>query len=106
MLARLKGRDAGEGAAAAAEPEPEPEPELAPPAEGSYQLFVHVIGATKLAARDSTGESDPVVKCTLLSTGQRQITETRNKTLNPIFCLLYTSPSPRDQRGSRMPSSA
>ena len=26
--------------------------------------------------------------------------------LFPIFCLLYTSPSPRDQRGSRMPSSA
>ena len=23
-----------------------------------------------------------------------------------IYCLLYTSPSPRDQRGSRMPSSA
>ena len=23
-----------------------------------------------------------------------------------FFCLLYTSPSPRDQRGSRMPSSA
>ena len=27
----------------------------------------------------------------------------RNETL---VCLLYTSPSPRDQRGSRMPSSA
>ena len=26
--------------------------------------------------------------------------------LNFIVCLLYTSPSPRDQRGSRMPSSA
>ena len=27
--------------------------------------------------------------------------------LNPVdSCLLYTSPSPRDQRGSRMPSSA
>ena len=26
--------------------------------------------------------------------------------LNPGTCLLYTSPSPRDQRGSRMPSSA
>ena len=26
--------------------------------------------------------------------------------LNPTSCLLYTSPSPRDQRGSRMPSSA
>ena len=25
---------------------------------------------------------------------------------NPNGCLLYTSPSPRDQRGSRMPSSA
>ena len=25
---------------------------------------------------------------------------------NIYFCLLYTSPSPRDQRGSRMPSSA
>ena len=25
---------------------------------------------------------------------------------NVISCLLYTSPSPRDQRGSRMPSSA
>ena len=23
-----------------------------------------------------------------------------------VICLLYTSPSPRDQRGSRMPSSA
>ena len=25
---------------------------------------------------------------------------------NAMVCLLYTSPSPRDQRGSRMPSSA
>ena len=25
---------------------------------------------------------------------------------NILICLLYTSPSPRDQRGSRMPSSA
>ena len=28
------------------------------------------------------------------------------KILNKQICLLYTSPSPRDQRGSRMPSSA
>ena len=26
--------------------------------------------------------------------------------ITPKSCLLYTSPSPRDQRGSRMPSSA
>ena len=29
-----------------------------------------------------------------------------NKVLLYNVCLLYTSPSPRDQRGSRMPSSA
>ena len=29
-----------------------------------------------------------------------------NGTTDPGACLLYTSPSPRDQRGSRMPSSA
>ena len=28
------------------------------------------------------------------------------ETRHPSYCLLYTSPSPRDQRGSRMPSSA
>ena len=28
------------------------------------------------------------------------------KTIRSYSCLLYTSPSPRDQRGSRMPSSA
>ena len=27
-------------------------------------------------------------------------------TTHNLVCLLYTSPSPRDQRGSRMPSSA
>ena len=30
----------------------------------------------------------------------------RPVTNGPLTCLLYTSPSPRDQRGSRMPSSA
>ena len=29
-----------------------------------------------------------------------------DKNMLIYFCLLYTSPSPRDQRGSRMPSSA
>ena len=30
----------------------------------------------------------------------------RKRAAAPCVCLLYTSPSPRDQRGSRMPSSA
>ena len=32
--------------------------------------------------------------------------DTYQKNLESYSCLLYTSPSPRDQRGSRMPSSA
>ena len=39
---------------------------------------------------------------------QAQLLEEREKYLDVLLkdCLLYTSPSPRDQRGSRMPSSA
>ena len=36
---------------------------------------------------------------------QQQVAAKRMAALNRT-CLLYTSPSPRDQRGSRMPSSA
>ena len=35
----------------------------------------------------------------------RVLVQARNGS-NVLTCLLYTSPSPRDQRGSRMPSSA
>ena len=42
----------------------------------------------------------------LLGAGNSNFTQMLMKFQKPIFCLLYTSPSPRDQRGSRMPSSA
>ena len=35
-----------------------------------------------------------------------QLSDLLLEELHAGFCLLYTSPSPRDQRGSRMPSSA
>ena len=35
-----------------------------------------------------------------------QIIEDKKEVAKSEGCLLYTSPSPRDQRGSRMPSSA
>ena len=38
--------------------------------------------------------------------GENQEPNPRLGVRRSIFCLLYTSPSPRDQRGSRMPSSA
>ena len=41
---------------------------------------------------------------------QRQLVQSEKLaslgTMSAGICLLYTSPSPRDQRGSRMPSSA
>ena len=37
---------------------------------------------------------------------QPDIIEPSSAIEQPDSCLLYTSPSPRDQRGSRMPSSA
>ena len=35
-----------------------------------------------------------------------ELRQLNDRMLDDIGCLLYTSPSPRDQRGSRMPSSA
>ena len=37
---------------------------------------------------------------------QPEEVESTDTPAKPETCLLYTSPSPRDQRGSRMPSSA
>ena len=44
----------------------------------------------------------------LVARGTGGLAEKRERTVFDFvrLCLLYTSPSPRDQRGSRMPSSA
>ena len=39
-------------------------------------------------------------------TGEHRLVYRVHENRLVIICLLYTSPSPRDQRGSRMPSSA
>ena len=38
--------------------------------------------------------------------GIEYVSQGKHSVLRIYICLLYTSPSPRDQRGSRMPSSA
>ena len=43
---------------------------------------------------------------TVQETATRRITNNILEINKAHICLLYTSPSPRDQRGSRMPSSA
>ena len=55
-------------------------------------------------------EADPGERIVFLSRDAFDLTldpdEFSSAKMNPRHCLLYTSPSPRDQRGSRMPSSA
>ena len=62
----------------------------------------------KIAAR-AIGETDgPFLRSLLLNVGSRDGVGMGNPVMSTdgLICLLYTSPSPRDQRGSRMPSSA
>ena len=69
--------------------------------------FVTTFGSA-LHADDPPAEIDSLLVTRLKAAGAIVI----GKTNTPEFghtattCLLYTSPSPRDQRGSRMPSSA
>ena len=46
-----------------------------------------------------------IIGCRDISKG-KMAEEYLGKNAHFLDCLLYTSPSPRDQRGSRMPSSA
>ena len=50
----------------------------------------------------NTGQCVAMSPCALIYSKITKITSVDDMT----HCLLYTSPSPRDQRGSRMPSSA
>ena len=59
--------------------------------------------ATLVLSLDGSGESEEI------TAQEVQFPDTNQVADNTAFsesCLLYTSPSPRDQRGSRMPSSA
>ena len=62
---------------------------------GHYNMYIQPAGAiTELVMMERLElMDDKWPKLNVLSTA-------------PTGCLLYTSPSPRDQRGSRMPSSA
>ena len=60
---------------------------------------------------NTTGKLASASPDTMRAFGALATAATRDGALNKktkelMACLLYTSPSPRDQRGSRMPSSA
>ena len=69
----------------------------------------HMIGATILAAEAClrVGVGSVKIICTkeTIKTLSLKFPSVLKVEINNIsyFCLLYTSPSPRDQRGSRMP---
>ena len=67
--------------------------------EGSSDVFVNGSGAVRKG--DKTACGDPAVG----TSPNVKVNGILVHRLNDA-CLLYTSPSPRDQRGSRMPSSA
>ena len=76
-----------------------------------YQLSDDaVLGLLVGTEHKVVGKDLRMVKSTLLDYLQKQYKKYREYEHIPIdqpkLCLLYTSPSPRDQRGSRMPSSA
>ena len=63
-------------------------------------LYFHQLESPKLQVKDN------YVKERVESMGSAMLHDYLKKHGGYKTCLLYTSPSPRDQRGSRMPSSA
>ena len=67
------------------------------------------VGASVYAPQLAAKDSSAVVKSVSVSNGrnQQKVTIELDKSIeHKLFCLLYTSPSPRDGLLSRMPSSA
>ena len=64
-------------------------------------ILICLVSLTTIATAQDSGDK-PVdeMKIAIKSA------ELQQQLADPSICLLYTSPSPRDQRGSRMPSSA
>ena len=73
--------------------------------QGDYVAIMGPSGSGKSTLLNLLGCLDrPTAGSSLL--GDRDVAQMSDDQLSHMRCLLYTSPSPRDQRGSRMPSSA
>ena len=62
-------------------------------------------GLYRCVAFNEENSAEPIINSVTLSVEGKLLYFTREYIMY-VVCLLYTSPSPRDQRGSRMPSSA
>ena len=72
---------------------------------GSWLGLRHALTVAVAAVYGAIGGRAQVVGETMLLADRHMVDITVSCTQIEV-CLLYTSPSPRDQRGSRMPSSA
>ena len=75
---------------------------------GATALGGHAIKEAVSRSKIPAEKIDEVIMGQVVQAGSGQA-PARQATISsglPNSCLLYTSPSPRDQRGSRMPSSA
>ena len=76
------------------------------------RVFVLQRSAPQLLIYGPDGELDTVYENPKLTSGHGLFIDGADNVYlvsydaHQVLCLLYTSPSPRDQRGSRMPSSA
>ena len=71
------------------------------PIESVYKINVEQIRSAEIGFRNVQNSYSGGV-----SSESLMLTKDENMVDVKLACLLYTSPSPRDQRGSRMPSSA
>ena len=74
-------------------------------ANGSSVTFSEALSALMLLSNAGVDDGQRISIISSVATGSSDTIEDGSAN-DAYICLLYTSPSPRDQRGSRMPSSA
>ena len=75
-----------------------------PPVVGLYASLVPLVVYTLLGTSTTLSVGPMAVVSLMTASALSQVAESGSQ--DYIACLLYTSPSPRDKRQSRMPSSA
>ena len=73
---------------------------------GSFTSATVILNLSQSAISRQIQSLEDDLKVKLFERHARGLTLTENGEYVYKTCLLYTSPSPRDQRGGRMPSSA